>query len=50
MLCDLFGWFCEQHGEAVSHAAPEINAAVCVSALVLVLGAVVILRRRVGRP
>jgi hypothetical protein len=38
MMCDWFGWFCADHGEYVTHAAPEIHSGVLVSALVLVVG------------
>jgi hypothetical protein len=37
-LCDAFGWACVDHGEFVSRGAPEIHSGVLVSALVLVVG------------
>jgi hypothetical protein len=45
-FCDVFGWGCEQYGEAVTRAAPEINAAALLSACMLILGGCAILRER----
>lgn len=41
-LCDALGWFCEDHGEYVSHAAPEITLNGLMLACVLIGGLLMI--------
>jgi hypothetical protein len=45
MMCDWFGWFCADHGEFVTHAAPEISGNGLLLSLVLIVGLVAILDR-----
>lgn len=41
-LCDTFGAFCADHGEFVTHAAPEIDAAALALGVFLVMGVLAI--------
>jgi hypothetical protein len=41
-FCDLLGWGCEQHGEYVTHAAPEISSGALLLGVALVVGVVAI--------
>jgi hypothetical protein len=41
-LCDTFGWACADHGEHVTHAAPEIDGSALLLAVVLVVGLILV--------